>query len=311
MSSRMRVLRWLPACLLVALAALIALSPTLARTASDASFSDTQSAGSNTVTAGACAATTTWQNLVNNSFTGTAREVWQTTNTTTTALPNDTWNSDNWSENSLVTNQAGALYCSSDTAIAADLTTDVGSSPLKSYGTWGANSTTTLLLWMKGTSATAGRLVSLAESASGGSSYAERVLWVTASGGLAFGGRYGSNTTQTWTTSTSGVTVSDGRWHLVVVVMTNTATSNTAPVIYVDGTAAATTTTGTVTYRGRASSTTNAAWYLGSNTAGRSPVGAPTAAYLAAYDEFVVVSTTPSATLLGAGAGSLFAAGDS
>lgn len=310
MRSTVQLLRWAPAGLLLVLAALIAVSPTLMRSSSDAAFSDTQSAGPDTVTAGACAASNTWQNLVNNSIGGTAREAWQTTNTTTAALPNDAWNSDNWSEVSLVTNQPGALYCSSDTSITANATTDVGSSPAKTYATWGANTTSTMLLWMKGTSSTAGRLVSLAEGASGGTSYAERVLWVTAAGGLSFGGRFGSGTGSTWTTSTSGVNVSDGRWHLIAVVMTNTATSNTAPVIYVDGAAATRTTTGTVTYRGRASSSSNAAWYLGANSAGRSPVGAPTAAYLGSYDEFIVTSSTPSATLLGSGAGSFFAAAD-
>jgi hypothetical protein len=192
-----------------------------------------------------------------------------------------------------------------------DAATDVATSTSRTYATWGANGTGTLLLWVRGTSTTAGRLVSLAEGASGGSTYAERALWVTASGGLVFGGRYGTTTSSSFTTATTSVAVNDGRWHLVAVVMPNTATTNTSPSIYVDGALATSTTTGTVTYRARSSSSSNAAWYVGDNDAGRSPTGAPSTAWLGDYDEFAWVTGTPSATLLGASAGSLFSAADS
>ena len=61
----------------------------------------------------------------------------------------------------------------------------------------------------------------------------------------------------------------------------NTATSNAAPDIRVDGVVAATTTSGSVRYRARSSSGSSARWYVGTNRAGRLPTGAPTEAYLA------------------------------
>ena len=275
---------------------------------SAAAFSDMVELSPNTATAATCPGTTTWSSLVNASFVGTTRELWQTMNTATSAVPNDRWTSDNWSESSLVTDQPGALYCSDDRAIALDATADRASSPAKTYSTWSASSTITTLLWIRGTSTTAGRVLTLAEGASGGSTYAERALWVTATGGVVAGGRYSS--AASWTTSTSGVQVNDGRWHLLTVVWTNTATSNVAPSIRIDGVAATTTTSGTVTYRARTSSGSSASWYVGANSAGRLPSGAPTAALQAAYDEFIVVAGTPSATLLGSGPGSLYTAAD-
>jgi hypothetical protein len=291
---------------LVALGAVTA--PALTSSPSAAAFSDSATLSANTATAASCPSTTSWTSLVNAAFTGSDREQWQTLSTTTSAVPNHEWNDDSWSESSLVTNQPGALYCSDDSAISLDATSDRASSRTKSYSTWSANSTITTLLWLRGTSTAAGRLVTLAEGASGSTRYAERALWVTSTGGLVAGGRYSSSSS--WTTATSDVTVNDGRWHLLAVVWTNTASSNVAPTILVDGIATETTTTGTVTYRARSSSGTSAAWYLGANNAGRLPSGAPTAAYRAAYDEFLVVRGTPSATLLGDTAGSLYAAAD-
>ena len=304
----MRLRAFAPAALLAALALAVAASPSLVPSPTAAAFSDSATLGSNRATAAHCARTTTWATLVDSSFTGATREEWQTLSTSTSAVPNDRWNNDNWSESSLVTNQSGALYCSADGAISLDASSDVATSPSKSYASWSASTTVTTMVWVRSASTTAGRLISLAERSSGSTRYAERVLWVTETGGLVAGGRYSSSAS--WTTETTDVAVNDGRWHLLAVVWTNSKTANAPPTLYVDGVEATTTTTGTVTYRARSSSGTSASWYLGANSAGRSPSGAPSDAYLASYDEFLVVAGTPSDTLLGSADGSLFAAAD-
>jgi hypothetical protein len=295
----------------LAAAALLAASPVAGAMTSLALFTDTASATGNTVTGGSCASTTTFTSAVAELATSGNREVWQRMTEQGGGPADDAFQGRRWTDSGAVFGTDGALYCSDDTALTLDGAADTASSDAQSYSTWGANGTVTVFLWIRGESTAAGRLVSLAEGASGGSTYAERVIWLTATGQIAVGSRYGSGSSSSFVTTTSGVDVVDGRWHLIAVVMPNTATTNPAPTILVDGSAASATTTGTVTYRARSSSGTSARWYLGDNNAGRLPTGAPSTAWIGDYDEFVVVAGTPTATQLGSGAGSLYRAADS
>ncbi len=296
----------------LAAAALLAATPIIGSLPSLALFTDSVTATGNTVTGGACASTTTFAGAATGLATSANREVWQRMAQGSGNNPGaDAFQSRPWTGSGVVFGAAGALYCSDDAALTIDGASDSISSDAQTYATWGANSTVTVFLWIRGTSTAGGRLVSLAEGASGGSTYAERVVWLTTGGQISVGSRYGSGTTNSSVTTTTAVDVLDARWHLIAVVMTNTATTNAAPVVHVDGVAADATTTGTVTYRARSSSGTNARWYVGDNNAGRVPTGAPSSAWLGDYDEFVVIAGAPSASQLGAGAGSLYRAADS
>lgn len=290
-------------------AALLAASPIVGSLASLALFTDTVTATGNTVTAGACASSTTWSTRVSALDTAGTDRAWLRMSGSG-GFDADAYTGASWSDSSIGFGSSGALYCSTDAAATLNAATDRATSTSRTYAAWGANGTGTILLWVRGTSTAAGRLVSLAEGASGGSTYAERVLWMTATGGLVFGGRFGSNTSNAFTTTTSDIAINDGRWHLIAVVMPNTATTNSAPSIYVDGVLATATTSGTVTYRARGSSTSTAAWYVGDNDAGRAPTGAPATAWVGDYDEFVWVTGSLTATLLGRTDASLVAAAD-
>ena len=80
--------------------------------------------------------------------------------------------------------QTGALYCSSDTSLGLVATSDKVDSPQGTPAEWGLNSgTDTLLLWFKGTAATAGTLAGFETTGAGGAS--DRVLWMDASGNVA------------------------------------------------------------------------------------------------------------------------------
>ena len=297
----------------LATAALIGLVPLVGPTLSAALFTHTALADANIVTAGPCPSDTGYDTAVTGLATAANREVWQrlTRQSGTTPTP-DAFQSRAWTSSGVVFGSPGALYCSDNSATLLDGASDSASTTSsQSYSTWGANGTLTLALWIRGESTTAGRLVSLAEGSSGSSTYAERVLWLTSSGQLAIGGRYGSGSSSAWVTTSSGALVTDGRWHLVVVVMPNTTTANAAPTIYLDGRSLTSSTAGTVTYRARSTSSTPARWYLGDNDAGRTPSGAPSTAWTGEYDEFVVVSGTPSVAALGFGPGSLFRAAES
>jgi len=290
-------------------AGLLAATPLVASLPSLALFTDSVTATGNSVTAAPCASTTTWSTRAAALDTGGTNRAWLRMSGSG-GFDADAYTGASWSDSSIGFGTSGALYCSTDPAATFNGAADRATSTSRTYATWGANGTGTMLLWVRGTSASAGRLVSLAEAASGGSAYAERVLWVTATGGLVFGGRFGSNTSNAFTTTTSGIAINDGRWHLIAVVMPNTGTTNSAPSIYVDGVLADATTSGTVTYRARSSSSSSASWYVGDNDAGRSPTGAPTSAWVGDYDEFVWVTGSLSATLLGTSDASLFAASD-
>lgn len=294
-------------------AALIGLVPLVGPTLSAALFTHTTIAGANVVTAGPCASDTGYASAVTGLATAANREVWQRmTRQSGTTLTPDGFQSRTWTSSGVVFGGSGALYCSDNASALLDDPTDSASTTsAQSYSTWGANGSLSLALWIRGTSTGGGRLVSLAEASSGSTAYVERALWVTTSGQLAIGGRYGSGTSSAWATTTAGAEVTDGRWHLIVVVMPNTATSNVAPTLLLDGVVLTTVTTGTVSYRARSSAGTTARWYVGDNNAGRLPTGAPSVAWTGEYDEFVVVSGTPSATALGYGAGSLYRAADS
>jgi hypothetical protein len=303
--------RWLPAAALAAAALALVVAPRVTSTSSTAAFTDLDTLTGSTVTADACASSTTWSSRVAALDTSGTNRAWQRFSGAN-SLPSDSYTASAWSATSLTYGAAGALYCDPSTAVTMNNVGDYASSQTRTYSTWGANGTGTLLIWVRGTSTATGLLVSLAEGFSGSSTYVDRTLWVTATGTLSFGGRYGTNSTNEFVTTTSGPAINDGRWHLIAVVMPNTSsTSNTAPTIYVDGAVAPASTTGTVRYRARSSSSTNAAWYIGDNDASRDPTGAPTAAWVGDYDEFVWVTGTPSATLLGATSASLYGAADS
>jgi hypothetical protein len=303
--------RWLPAAALAAAALVLALAPQVTSTSSTAAFTDLDTLTGNTVTAGSCASSTTWSSRVAALDTSGTNRAWQRLSGTS-SLPNDSYTGSGWSANSLTFGTDGALYCDADDAVTMNNVGDYANSGQRRYSDWGANGTGTMLLWVRGTSTSTGLLVSLAEGFSGSSTYVDRTLWVTATGTLSFGGRYGTNSTNEFVTTTSGPAINDGRWHLVAVVMPNTSsTSNTAPTIYVDGEVAPATTSGTVRYRARSSSSTNATWYLGDNDASRDPTGAPTAAWVGDYDEFVWVTGSLSSTLLGTTSASLYGAADS
>jgi hypothetical protein len=309
--------RWLPAAALATAALVLALAPQVTSTPSTAAFTDLDTLTGNTVTAGACSSSTTWSSRVASLDTSGDSRAWQRMalrSGSSSTLDYDAYTGDSWSDTSVDTSQFdqdGALYCDADAAVALTSTNDYLTSVSQRYSTWGASTTSTLLLWVKGTGAASGLLVSLAEGYSGSSTYVDRTLWVTAQGTLSFGGRWGTSSSNEFVTTTSGPVVNDGRWHLVAVTMPNTSNDNADPTIYVDGEAAPATTSGTVRYRARSSSSTNAAWYIGDNNASRDPTGAPTAAWVGTYDEFVYVNGTPSATLLGSASTSLYAAADS
>jgi hypothetical protein len=309
--------RWLPAMALASAALVLVVAPRATSTASTAAFTDLDTLTGSTVTAGACASSTTWSTRVAALDTSGDSRAWQRMSLrpgSSSALDYDEYTGDSWSDTSVDTSQfaqSGALYCDPDVAVELAASNDYLASVSQRYSLWGANTSSTMLMWFKGTGSTAGLLVSLAEGYSGSSTYVDRTLWVTAAGTLNFGGRWGSSSSSEFVTTTSGPVVNDGQWHLVAVVMPNTSNDNADPTIYVDGEVAPATTTGTVRYRARSSSSTNAAWYIGDNNAGRDPTGAPTTAWIGLYDEFVYVNGTPSSTLLGASSASLYAAADS
>lgn len=291
---------------LALLAAILAVVvPGLRPQQSEARFTSTTSLTGAVVTAAACASSTTWTSLLGSTATG-SREAWN--RLASAGSTSDAWNGTTWSVTSVTATTDSALYCDGNQASLLNNAGDSTRSSSRSYATWGVTADSTLALWFKGTSTSAGRLVSLTEGTSGSTTYTERALWMNADGTLSFGARTGTATS--WTTSTPQAW-NDGSWHLVAVTMPSSATAGGATV-YVDGVARTSVAGAGYPYtRARSASTTNAAWSIGDNNAGRAPTGCPTTGWLGSYDEFVQVSGLMSATLLGSGAGSLLAAQDS
>jgi len=289
--------RWRSTAILIAAAVTLAMTPLVIPSVSAALFSDSQTADSNTVTAGTCA-TTAWADAVNATATiPTAnREYWQRLNATydsgtkTYTFAGDNWGSSTvaWTGSGVVYRDPGALYCDADTAVTLDTSTDGVASPAFSQTVWGlsASASTTVMLWVRTTSTTAGRLLTLASGTTSGSN-ADRVLYMDGSGHLRFAGRSGISGTS-WSTTAGGAVINDGVWHLVAAQMNGRTAGGVT--LFVDGTSVASVTGSSYGYRDFGS--TNVTWTIGSQSAGSDPTSAPTGAVLGSMDEFVSFSTT-------------------
>jgi hypothetical protein len=303
----MKRLAWLPAILLSVAAAVVALAPGAIPSPSAAAFTDTESAQPNVITVTACTASS-WATAINALATGSNRLAWQRLGISGSQLSADVWTGDAWTDSGLALDQPGAPGCDPDRGVLLDAGTDSTWSPARSYGAWSANATSTALLWVKGSTQSGGRLLTLGEGNAVGSTWVDRSLWVTSTGNLGFGTKWDTNAASEWWVTTSDVNVSDGAWHLIVAVMTASGAADGVE-LFVDGRKATTTANGSPRYRATTNTTTSARWYLGTNNAGRAVSIAPMTAFLGTYDDFVTIAGRPTATQLGAGSGSLWAAG--
>jgi hypothetical protein len=300
--------------ILCGVAALTITVPSVTLVASTASFSDTKSASANVATAGACSPTSnSWNTLVTSTsvIPSSSRDVYNRLSGASTLVDVSGWSGGTWSTTSMSLSQSGALYCDSDAAISANATTDhadTATQAQSTYFTSGTTSGSTVMFWVNTTSTVAGRLASV-----GNATCSDRVIWLDASGVVHVSAR--SNGTSTSWSITGGSPINDGRWHLIVASMGTVATTGGGATLYVDGSSVASQAAGSAyAFRtgSRFGTTSTVAWTLGSQTATTTPTGAPTAgAAPTSYDEFVQFDTSNlSATLLGAGAGSLFRSSD-
>jgi hypothetical protein len=300
--------------ILLGIAALTAVVPSVVVEDSSASFSDTRSATANVATAGTCStSSSSWRNLVTSTSVvpSSSRDVYNRLGGTSTLSDVGGWSGGTWAVTAMSLGRSGALYCDADTAIGTSSTTgraDTATQAQSTYFTSGTTATSTVMFWVSTTSTAAGRLASI-----GNSTCSDRVVWLDATGIVHFSAR--SNGGSTSWSITGGPAVNDGNWHLIVVTMGTVSTSGGGATLYVDGVLQASQAAGTAyAFRTgtRFGSTSTVAWTLGSQTAATMPTGVPTAgAAPANYDEFVQFDTTTlSAALLGTGSGSLFRSSD-
>jgi hypothetical protein len=280
-------LRRLRPVVLLALAAAVLL-PRLAVGTSAAAFTDSASAASNTVTAATCSSTAwnTWLTSTSN-IPSSSRDVYNRLSGSN--LSSDSWlSSSSWSSSSVTTNQSGALYCDSNTALSISGASGHADTAAATQGTLGLSSSasTTLMVWVKTSSSSAGTIAALGNS--GGGSYGDRFVWMDSSGIVNFSARSG-NSSSSWSIS-GGSAVNDGSWHLIVVAMGGY--TNGGATLYVDGASVATRSTSGTTYAFRNFSSTSISWTVGDQSGSTQPSGVPTSALAATYDEFVVIDTT-------------------
>ena len=125
----------------------------------------------------------------------------------------------------------------------------------------------TVETWFKTTSTRGGALVSFTPNQTGTATSADRALFVTNAGRIAFGVRPTTSTVKTLTTPAA---YNDGAWHHVVA----TLSSSTGAVVYVDGTAVASDSTS------RTAQSATGFWRVGYGPLGNY-TGAPTSAFFA------------------------------
>lgn len=297
------MLRRLRPWVLVALAAAV-LGPRLVVGTSAAAFTDSASATANTATAATCTSTAwnSWITSTSNIPSGD-RDVYNRLSGSN--LSSDSWmSSSNWSSSNVSTNQSGALYCDSNTALSVSGSSGHADTSATTQGNLGLSSTasTTLLLWVKTSSSSAGTIAAVGNS--GGGSYGDRYVWMDSSGIVNFSARPGSQSSTSWTIS-GGSTINDGSWHLITVVMGGY--TNGGATLYVDGASVATRSTSGTTYAFRNFGSTSISWSVGDQSGNTVPSGVPTSALVATYDEFVVFDTT---TLTSAQLTALYASAD-
>lgn len=273
---------------LLALAA-AALLPRLVVGTSAAAFTDSASATSNTVTAATCTSTAwnSWITSTSNIPSG-SRDVYNRLSGNN--LSSDSWlSSSSWSSSNVTTNQAGALYCDSNTALSVSGTSGHADTASASQGTLGLSSSasTTLMVWVKTTSTSAGTIAAVGDS--GGGSNGDRFVWMTSSGIVSFSARPGYQSSTSWSIS-GGSAINDGSWHLITVVMGGY--TNGGATLYVDGASVATRSTSGTTYAFRNFGSTNITWSIGDKSSSTVPSGVPSNGLVATYDEFVVFDTT-------------------
>lgn len=273
---------------LLALAAAVLL-PRLVVGTSAAAFTDSASASSNTVTAATCTSTAwnSWITSTSNIPSG-SRDVYN--RLSGSSLSSDTWmSSSSWSSSNVTTNQAGALYCDSNTALSVSGASGHADTTAATQGTLGLSSSasTTLMVWVKTSSSSAGTIAAVGSS--GGSSYGDRFVWMDSSGNVNFSARPTSQSSSSWSIS-GGSAINDGSWHLIVVAMGGY--TNGGATLYVDGASVATRSTSSTTYAFRNFGSTNVSWSIGDQSGNTVPSGVPSSALVATYDEFVVFDTT-------------------
>ena len=274
--------------LLLLLLALVVVAPRLVVGSSSAMFTDSVSATSNVVTAGTCTTTTytSWITSTSN-IPSNDRDVYNRFSGNN--LANDSWlASSSWSSSNVTTNQSGALYCDSNTALSISGASGHADTAATTQGSLGLQSSAsaTLAFWVKTTSASSGTLAAVGST--GGSSYSDRVVWMDSSGILHFSARSGGSSTS-WSI-TGGGAINDGAWHLVGVAMGGY--TNGGATLYVDGTSVATRAASGTTYAFRNFGSTTISWSVGDQSAQTAPSSVPTSACVGTYDEFVVFDTT-------------------
>lgn len=288
---------------LVALAAAV-LAPRLVVGSSAAAFTDSASASSNTVTAATCTSTAwnTWITSTSN-IPSNDRDVYNRLSGNN--LASDSWmSSSNWSSSNVTTNQSGALYCDSNTALSISGSSGHADTSSATQGSLGlsSSSSTTLLVWVKTSSSSAGTIAAVGNS--GGGSYGDRFVWMDSSGNVNFSARPTSQSSSSWSIS-GGSAINDGSWHLITVVMGGY--TNGGATLYVDGASAASRSTSGTTYAFRNFGSTTISWSIGDQSASTVPSGVPSNALVGTYDEFVVFDST---TLTSAQISALYASAD-
>lgn len=279
--------RWARPLVLLALAAAV-LAPRLAVGSSAAAFTDSVSATSNTVTAATCTSTAwnSWVTSTSNIPSG-SRAVYNRLSGSN--LSSDTWmSSSGWSSSNVTTNQSGALYCDSNTALSVSGASGHADTAASTQATLGlsASASTTLLVWVRTTSTSAGTIAAVGNS--GGGSYSDRFVWMDSSGVVNFSARSG-NSSSSWSIG-GGSAINDGSWHLIAVAMGGY--TNGGATLYVDGASVATRATSGTTYAFRNFGSTSISWSVGDQSANTAPSGVPNSALVATYDEFIVFDTT-------------------
>ena len=181
---------------------------------------------------------------------------------------------------------SGALYCDPNTSMTTGDAGDYVESATATQADFGLTATapTTVMVWVRPTSNDS-VLVSLNDGRT-----SSRTLWIDANGRARFSAIDYSGTS--WSTSTTGPSLLDGSWHLVVATMTGYATASGGAIVSVDGREVS---TGEATNPFPDLGTSgDVRWRIGATDGTVVPDGVPADAVRGAIDELVVTASSLS-----------------